>query len=90
MRSCAKQLVLVYRLEFNMIYWSLKVKYHSFPSCSLYLQFMALRNTATDFGSPEVDKNGNISVYRLPFFLMMVSIDRSRRALSIDILTAKN
>ena len=51
---------------------------------------MALRNTATDFGSPEVDKNGNISVYRLPFFLMMVPIDRSRRALSIDILIAKN
>ena len=43
----------------------------------------------TDFGSPEVDKNGNISVYRLLFFLMMVPIDRSRCALSIDILIAK-
>ena len=55
-------------------------------------QYKLWRSTSmvTDFGSPEVDKNGNISVYRLLFFLMMVSIDRSRRALSIDILIAKN
>ena len=55
-----------------------------------YLTLWRSTSMVTDFGSPEVDKNGNISVYRLLFFLMMVSIDRSRRALSIDILIAKN